>query len=340
MKNTFLFVSDTHLGFDYPVRPRIERRRRGYDAFNQFRDVLDYALDNKIVHILHGGDLFFRSKVPPLIVDKVYELLNNYAEQGLKFYIVPGNHERSVLPVSKFPLHDNIKVFDKHKTFVVDLGDVRVSISGFPYQKNIEETFSNHLERTGYKSSKNSFRIVLVHQAIAGAVVGTQNYMFRKGPEVIRHKDIPQDIDMLLSGHIHRQQESIIKGIHVLLSGSTIKTSFAEMNERKGFYQIKLVPESSKIITKKLFIELKTRKMHKIVLNRSDLDSEIDINQLLVDKINNLEDDSIIQICFDKTIPSYRFSDIDVKLIRNSCSDNLNIEYQSRLWKRSKDEKK
>ncbi len=339
MKNTFLFVSDTHLGFDYPVRPRIVRRRRGYDAFRQFRDVLDYAVENSISHVLHGGDLFFRSKVPVLIIDKVYELLNEYAEKGLVFYIVPGNHERSVLPDSTFPLHGNINVFDEHKTYPVKLNDCNISVSGFPYQKNIENTFRDNLRKTNHKHYRNTFSVVLVHQAIAGTVVGVQNYMFRKGPEVIQHREIPADIDMLLSGHIHRQQASVINGVHVLLSGSTIKTSFAEMYERKGFYRITLRIDNRKIVPEMKFIELKTRKMHRIVLLPDDFNSCESVNNVLIKKINRLENDSIIQICFDKTISVDRFSDIDVQKIRDNCSSELNIEYQSRIWKRSRDEK-
>ena len=44
-----LFFSDTHLGFDYPIRPRIVRRRRGQDFFNNFERVLKYSLENKTI---------------------------------------------------------------------------------------------------------------------------------------------------------------------------------------------------------------------------------------------------------------------------------------------------
>ena len=40
----FLFFADTHLGFDLPARPRIERRRRGPDFFANFERALAPAL--------------------------------------------------------------------------------------------------------------------------------------------------------------------------------------------------------------------------------------------------------------------------------------------------------
>ena len=64
--------SDTHLGFDYPIRPRVERRRRGPDFFASFQRVLDYAVETRADLLLHSGDFFFRSKVSPAIVDRAY----------------------------------------------------------------------------------------------------------------------------------------------------------------------------------------------------------------------------------------------------------------------------
>ena len=32
-----ILLADTHLGFDYPIRPRSERRRRGEDFFNNLK---------------------------------------------------------------------------------------------------------------------------------------------------------------------------------------------------------------------------------------------------------------------------------------------------------------
>jgi len=38
-----LFVSDTHIGLDWPARPRVVRRRRGDDFFQNFERALEPA---------------------------------------------------------------------------------------------------------------------------------------------------------------------------------------------------------------------------------------------------------------------------------------------------------
>ena len=61
-----LFVSDTHLGFDLPARPRVDRRRRGPDFFACFERALEPALRGEADVVVHGGDLLYRSRVPRL----------------------------------------------------------------------------------------------------------------------------------------------------------------------------------------------------------------------------------------------------------------------------------
>ena len=95
-------LRNLHLGFDFPLKPRIERRRRGPDFFDNFHRVLDYARKTRPDFLVHGGDLFFRAKIPQLIVDMVYQDLFEFAAEGIPTLIVPGNHERSILPVSLF----------------------------------------------------------------------------------------------------------------------------------------------------------------------------------------------------------------------------------------------
>ena len=126
-----VFFADTHLGFDYPVKPRIERRRRGPDFFANFHRVLEYAKQTRPDVVLHGGDVFFRARIPQLIVDMVYGDLFEFAGEGIPVLIVPGNHERSILPASLFLEHPNIHIFDQAKTFLFEVGGARLAFSGF-----------------------------------------------------------------------------------------------------------------------------------------------------------------------------------------------------------------
>ena len=77
-----LFLSDTHLGFDYPIKPRINRRRRGFDFFDSYYKSLKPALDKEVDIVVHGGDMFFRSNVHSTIVSKAFEPMIEIASNG------------------------------------------------------------------------------------------------------------------------------------------------------------------------------------------------------------------------------------------------------------------
>src|SRR3972149_3199831 len=102
MRNSLkvVFIIDTHLGFDYPIRPRVPMRRRGDDFFANFQYVLDYAVRTRPDMVVHGGDLFFRTRVPQRVVDMAYAQLSAFAQSNIPLLLVPGNHERSRLPTS------------------------------------------------------------------------------------------------------------------------------------------------------------------------------------------------------------------------------------------------
>ena len=83
-----LFLSDTHLGFDLPFRPRIKRTRRGPDFFNNLDIALTPAHAGNVDCVVHGGDLFYRSKVPLQLVEMAFEPLLRAAQNGIPVYLV------------------------------------------------------------------------------------------------------------------------------------------------------------------------------------------------------------------------------------------------------------
>ena len=115
-----LFLSDTHLGFDSPMKPRVHRRRRGPDFFAAYRQALSPALEGRVDLLIHGGDLFYRSRIPDALIEKAFEPLLAVAERGIPVYIVPGNHERSVIPQTLFESHERLFVFDRPRTFILE----------------------------------------------------------------------------------------------------------------------------------------------------------------------------------------------------------------------------
>jgi DNA repair exonuclease SbcCD nuclease subunit len=273
-----IFVSDTHLGFDYPMRPRVVKRRRGEDFFKNFHTVLSYAKEERCDLVIHGGDLFYRSKVPEALVDRVYRILSDFADFGIPVYIVPGNHERSRLPTSLFLNHPLIHIFNKPKLFSKWIKGAKVIICGFPFiGGDLDRSLTQILDHTGWNQTVASIKILVLHQAIEGATVGPGNFTFRKGPDVLSPFALPEDADVILCGHIHRKQiltkwiEDSKKGIPIIFSGSIERTSFAEKDEAKGFYHLIFSVETTGewSLQHTRFIALPTRPMEDIYLNFS-----------------------------------------------------------------------
>ena len=236
-----LFLADTHLGFDWPVRPRVQRHRRGDDFFANYLRALEPAMQGEVDLVVHGGDVFDRPKVLPTMAYQVLTPLVRVAERGIPVVIVPGNHERAVLPHARFALHPNVHVFDRPRTCVLAVRGQTIALAGFPYTRRVRAEFPRLLEQCGWRDEGADLRLLCMHHCVEGATVGPGNFMFTTARDVVRLRDIPPDFSAVLSGHIHRRQVLTrdLRGrsldTPVLYPGSVERTSSAEIGEQKGF---------------------------------------------------------------------------------------------------------
>ena len=239
-----LLLADTHLGFDDPTRPRVDRRRRGPDFFAAFERALAPARDGRADLVVHGGDLLHRSRVPAGLVQRALAPLRAVADRGIPVFLVPGNHERSRIPAPLLARHEHLHVFDRPRTFACTRGGLRIALSGFPCVRRIGEgALRGVLESTGWRRQEAEVRLLCMHQAVEGARVGVQDFEFRPGPEVIARREIPAGFAAVLSGHIHRAQ--VLRrslAAPVLYPGSVERTSFAERAEVKGCLRLRFAP--------------------------------------------------------------------------------------------------
>jgi exonuclease SbcD len=258
MPTRVIFCSDTHLGFDHPIRPRSERVQRGPDFFANFQRVLDYAQRTAADLVVHGGDFFFRSRVPAVIVDRAYQMLLEFVACGIPIAIVPGNHERSELPPSLFLNHPLIRVFDRPRTHRFEFDGASLAVSGFPYLRRVRAHFRTAVEESGSDCVPADHRILCVHHAVDGAVVGPAGFTFHGAADVIAADQLPERINCVLAGHIHRHQV-LDHRVPVVYCGSIERTSFAERGETKGFCE--LIFRRKATVPEVLFHELPTRPM-------------------------------------------------------------------------------
>jgi DNA repair exonuclease SbcCD nuclease subunit len=246
-----LLLADTHLGFDLPVRPRIERRRRGHDFLANYATALQPAFDGAVDLVVHGGDVFNRSRVVPSLAYQAFEPLRRVADRGVPVYVVPGNHERGRLPHLRFAQHQHIHIFDRPRTFVRDFRGVRVALVGFPSERDeVRSKFTALMAETAWNESAADVRLLCLHQCVEGATVGPANFTFTTAADVIRGADIPRGFAAVLSGHIHRHQTLThdlrrrALAAPVLYPGSIERTSIAEADEEKGYMIVAVTREA------------------------------------------------------------------------------------------------
>jgi exonuclease SbcD len=236
-----LFVSDTHLGIDMPSRPRVTRPRRGEDFFRNFERALAVARSENVDVVLHGGDLLFRSRVPAWLAEAALSPLRRLAQSGVPVLLVPGNHERGRMPYPLLALDDGLHLFDRPRTIVLEARGVRVAFVGFPFAWDVRRRFRDLLAAAARDRAPADVRVLCVHQCIEGATCGPGHFTFRTGADVIRAVDLPRDVAVTLSGHIHRHQ--VLRPPErpaVIYAGSVERTSFAEAGEPKGFVVLEL----------------------------------------------------------------------------------------------------
>jgi len=330
-----LFLADTHLGFDYPFRPRIQRRRRGEDFFVNYHRALEPARKQEVDAIIHGGDLLFRSRVSARLVDMAFAPLKEIADKGTKVYIVPGNHERSKIPFKIFSLHPNIHLFDHPRTFVLEKNGLRVALSGFPYcRNNIRAQFPKILQDTRWQEYQNNCdgHVLCVHHCFEGAKVGPINYTFRYKNDVIRLCDIPQDFTAVLAGHIHRNQ-TLTKDLMgrslstpVFYPGSIERTSFAEKDEKKGYIIIDVVSNSHNTLSvhSEKFVELPARPMVKVNISTQGMD-EKKLQAYINKSLQALSPQSIVKLDIQGFIPEGCLPVLRASSLRALAPKEMNI---------------
>jgi DNA repair protein SbcD/Mre11 len=233
-----LLLADTHLGLP--------------DFFSRFERALQPAFRGEVDLVVHGGDVFFRSQVKPTLVLRAFEPLKRLADSGVPVVVVPGNHERSAIPYPFFAVHPGIYIFDRPRTFRLNLCGIAVAIAGFPNERDrIRERFAGLLESTGWRSVSSDLRLLCIHQTVEGATVGPAGYVFRCAPDVIAGRAIPAGFAAVLAGHIHRHQvlradlRNAALAAPVFYPGSTERTSTAERYEPKGTVTMTIAADAS-----------------------------------------------------------------------------------------------
>ncbi len=326
-----LLLADTHLGFDLPFQPRVERRRRGPDFFANFERALAPALARDVDLVVHGGDLLYRSRVPPALVEMALAPLLRVAERGVPVFVVPGNHERSRIPLTLWSAHPAIHIFDRPRSFTFSVAGATVVLGGFPFLSAARDAFVKVLAESGLVASAGDVRLLCLHQTIEGATVGPAEYVFRRGRDVIRGTDIPSGISAVLAGHIHRAQilRRDLQGqplrAPVVYPGSVERTSFAERDEPKGYFVLEFDPFPPGRMARADFVRLPARPMLHHTLNCADEEPAI-MAQRLRAELAALNPEAVVRLELEGPGATAVRSWLTAPQLRSLAPATMNIE--------------
>jgi DNA repair exonuclease SbcCD nuclease subunit len=329
-----LLIADTHLGFDLPFRPRIKRRRRGPDFFANFERALMPALRGEVDAVVHGGDVFYRSKVPARLVEMAFEPLKQVADSGVPVYLVPGNHERSTVPHGHMAAHPNIHLFDRPRTYHLQTASGSLALAGFPFVRTgIRNNFLTRLAQTGWQDAQADARVLCIHQSVDGAVVGPVGYTFRYAQDVIRTGDIPAGFTAVLAGHIHRFQvlKKDLKGMPlnapVFYPGSIERASFAEKNEPKGYLILEFEASGTAAGTLRnwTFHELPARPMRQLDLHAAAMNGR-QIQSWIQSRLYEIPADSVVKLKVHGNISAETLAVIRAPALRALAPSTMNID--------------
>jgi DNA repair exonuclease SbcCD nuclease subunit len=294
--------------------------------------------------VLHGGDLFFRSRVPEAIVDLVYGELLAFADHGIPLVIVPGNHERSRLPTSLFLHHPNIHVFDAPKTLLFELGGSHVALAGFPStRRNVRDDFRCLVAATSWDEAPADIRLLCLHQTVEGATLGPKGYTFRNGHDVIRQQDLPASFHVVLAGHIHRHQVIQVRGdgdrsLPVIYPGSTERTSFAEADETKGYCLLDFGGSSNGdwVLDRSEFVPLPARPMVTIPLPAQL--APAGVHDFLADVVREAPPDAILRFTCSEAVSPVTRRAFEAARLASSLPPTVNVQFGSGFFSRGRSE--
>ena len=310
------------------------RRRRGHDFFANFELVLRAAVEQRVDLVIHGGDLFFRSRVPASLVQRAFVPLKRVADQGVPVFIVPGNHERSSIPYPMLALHAGIHIFDRPRTFTVDVRGVRLALIGFPYYRHdVRSTFLDLLGATDWVDADADINLLCVHHCFEGASVGPSNYTFKYTPDVIKLAEVPDCMAAVLSGHIHRHQiltENLAGhplATPVLYPGSIERTSFAEMTEPKGYLMLEVDQDNVRggVLRHWEFVDLPARPMHiHDLAAKNGKDGSLESEMCRV--IYQTPTDAILRFRIHGRLKGHQRAAVRAANLREMAPDTMNVE--------------
>ena len=316
-------IADTHIG--YSAYRRMDGatglNQREVDTYEAFKQFVDYAVAEKPEVIVHAGDLFDSVRPTNRAISFVLGQLIRLSEAGIPFVVISGNHETPRLKEtgSVFSLFEHIPgvhVVYRNKYELVEIDDLK--IHAIPHCDDIE----GEKKKMRLKNDSRGFNIALLHAGVYGA--GKQMFLMDEfNEQLITIHDLT-NFDYLALGHYHKY---IRVRDNAYYAGSTERFSFNEVNEAKGFLEVRLSEDGDKEI---IFHELNTREMVDLEpVVCTNLDAH-EIKRAITDRIQecNPEDKVVRLKVLDMPMQVYHSLDFDELKRLTRFAVHFEIKYE------------
>ncbi len=250
-----LHCADLHLDSSMTsVLPKEKARDRRGELLTSYTNIVRYAVDNDIHHIIIAGDMFDTKSVSATARNVVVGSIT--ANPDITFYYLKGNHDNDSFLGALENVPDNLKLFANEWTSY-DLADSNVSIYGLEISENRDELYH------GLILDKSKYNIVVLH--------GQENVASGKDKEaVINLRELKnKNIDYLALGHVHTHKEEKLdeRGIYCYC-GTPEGRGFDECGAM-GFVVLDI--DEREHTANLTFVSRNIRRLHNVEVDISDI---------------------------------------------------------------------
>lgn len=266
-----IHAADIHLSSEFVAFDNQKRKMRQNELNRQFAKMVMYAKENSVRAIILSGDVFDNDHPSGAIKSYFYSVIKDYPD--INFYYLKGNHDLDNTFSENLP---NLFTFNSEKlvTYYLD----NIAISGVEINADNYGTIYDLINL-----DDRYFNILLLHgQTSNGEKVHTINL------KKLNNKNI----NYLALGHIHSFLEGKIEpnGVHVN-PGCLEGRGFDETGQ-KGFVLLEI--NDAKLHYQ--FIPFSKREIVILEVNISHLQEFYDLEKLIKNKINVIDNNSIVRL--------------------------------------------
>lgn len=252
-----LHIADTHLGYSaYRKVTEDGINQREMDAYDAFKQFVDYAVKSKPDLIIHAGDLFDSVRPNNRAITFAVKQIIRLSKEKIPFVVIAGNHEHPKLKETGhiFSIFDHMNhvypIYNaKYETLSFKINNEKITIHTIP-QCELKTQFNEELKKLKPNPTAD-YNIFISHGAVTGIKVFSMNEF---NELVIPTNVLSKNFDYIALGHYHRFTKLANNAFY---SGSTERFTFTDAPDKKGFIEL----EFSNGKLRHTFNEIKNRPM-------------------------------------------------------------------------------